>query len=195
MTANLLHFDIDKWERDPQAFFHGNCYNYALDITHSKYNGDEFMPKLRPGELAIRRKLWPDAKRIKKEIRKLGNPEKMLQKMFEHQRFEDYAEARKQGAIADGLRFLGEEASFPEDGWPLALFMRNIGKTSHSWFRTMDYHWYSMRKDDIGTPYWACKFLNGGVMVLDNVSVFTDALNRGYDHFGGYFSRPFTLDV
>lgn len=194
MSAALLTFDIYKWEQNPKAFFEGNCYNYALDIWESKYNDSAVLPKLRPGELAMRRSLWPDTKRIKKELKKLNNPESLMQKMFDPKRFEHYVETRVQGAIADGLRFLGEEASFPEDGWPLALFLRNTGKTSHSWFKTMDYHWYCMRKDDIGNPYWTCKFLNGGVKVLDNVSVFTDALNRGYDHFGGYFSRPYNLD-
>ncbi len=190
----LLPFDIDKWERDRQAFFDGNCYNYALDITHSQYNGGKFIGKLRPGELGMRRKLWPDQSRIKNEIKKLNDPETLMQKMFDPKRFEHYVETRIKGAVSDGLVFLGEETSFPDNGYPLALFFRNTGKTSHSWFKTMDYHWYSMRQDDVGNPYWACKFLNGGVKVLDGASVFTDAFHRGYDHFAGYFSRPWDLN-
>jgi hypothetical protein len=193
LLSRLLPFDIDKWEGG-QAYFEGNCYNYALDIADSKYNGGAFIPKLRPGELAMRRKYWPDRKRIRKHIRKLTNPESLVQKMFDPKRVEHYIETRIKGAIADGLQFLGEEASFPDNGYPLALFFRGMGKTSHSWFRTMDYHWYSMRQDDVGNRYWACKFLNGGVKVLDGQSVFTDALHRGYEHFAGYFSRPYDLD-
>lgn len=194
-TDSLLKFEIDRWEQDARVYYHANCYNYAINVIDSKYSGGAFIPELKPGEMAIRRRLWPDQKRIRREIKRLRNPESLLQMMFDPRRFETYAATRIRLFTDDGLRFLGTEQFSTQGGYPVALFFREIGKDSLQWFRRMDYHWYVLRQDEAGRSFWGCKFLNGGVKVLAGKSIFTDAISRGYNHFAGYFLRPDDMDV
>lgn len=192
---SLLTFDLDTWEYDAESLYGANCYNYAVNLMVSRYSGGEFMRCLSPGEISVRRRFWPDKKRIAKELKRLKDPESLMQKMFDARRFEHYVETRLKNFTDDGLIFLGQEASFPDKGYPMALFFRGMDEQSHSWFRRLDYHWYCLRRDDIDRPFWACKFLNSGIKILDGESIFTHALNKGYNHFGGYFCRPWEMDV
>lgn len=97
---------------------------------------------------------------------------------------QDMHEAVHNGAVADGLLYLGEhffEAAQAQDIAPVALFLRPPPY--------LDFHWVSLRRDE-RELFWAQVPGAGGAAMRLQTSIFNAALEGGYDKFAGYYGVP-----
>ena len=101
--------------------------------------------------------------------------------------FERFHKTIHDGALRDGLEFLGEQfSSAAKKTFPVALFLRDEER---------GFHWYALRRQG-ADAVWAHKAGRAMPDVLyQNDSIFADAADHGYTHFAGYYAVPRALQA
>lgn len=180
-SVTLPVLDVKPWNAERDRY---NCYRFAMDVQKDLF---EEADKLQPGYLVIMRQLLRSSIGVGDSW---GEYYKIRMSLWDDPDMSSYAAAIVEQVKKDGLIPLGFDFSLKAGGFPMALFVSSKERTIAN-----DYHWYALRCDEAGRLLWACKYPTDVVKVFDDSSmIFEDARNNSYQHFAGYFFRPYNLE-